>query len=208
MSPRESHFRRPPILFGRYWKGRGLRFLRPARRTSCDASPDSARCLIRQPCDYSGHDLKFKDRQSALKRVHMFCLAVSGSERATAKACQLLSRSKIDGLLQSTYRFEFTRVGAALRPYLICAPVLLAGEEVDVESLQSKICRTSLSVAKQGDIIPHSLPQFKDTYPFLNAFNKQGSLLMDIVWRGVQSCRGRSLPIVFRDLFGTIQFTR
>lgn len=68
--------------------------------------------------------------------------------------------SDIDGLLQSTYRFEFTRVGAALTPYLMCAPVLLAGEEVDVESLQSKICRTSLSVAKQGDIIPHSLPQF------------------------------------------------
>lgn len=68
--------------------------------------------------------------------------------------------SDIDGLLQSTYRFEFTRVGATLTPYLMCAPVLLAGEEVDVESLQSKICRTSLSVAKQGDVIPHDLPQF------------------------------------------------
>ncbi|MGS1108932.1 toprim domain-containing protein [Achromobacter anxifer] len=68
--------------------------------------------------------------------------------------------SDIDGLLQATYRFEFTRVGATLTPYLMCAPVLLAGEEVDVESLQSKICRTSLSVARQGDIIPHNLPQF------------------------------------------------
>ncbi|MFU1906020.1 toprim domain-containing protein [Bordetella avium] len=68
--------------------------------------------------------------------------------------------SDIDGLLQATYRFEFTRVGATLTPYLMCAPVLLAGEEVDVESLQSKICRTSLSVARQGAIIPHDLPQF------------------------------------------------
>lgn len=68
--------------------------------------------------------------------------------------------SDIDGLLQATYRFEFTRVGASLTPYLMCAPVLLAGEEVDVESLQSKICRTSLSVARQGDIIPRDLPQF------------------------------------------------
>src|SRR5690606_12388797 len=42
----------------------------------------------------------------------------------------------------------------------MCAPVLLAGEEVDVESLQSKICRTSLSVARQGAVIPHDLPQF------------------------------------------------
>ncbi|EEG08193.1 toprim domain-containing protein [Pseudogulbenkiania ferrooxidans] len=68
--------------------------------------------------------------------------------------------SDIDGLLQSTYRFEFTRVGATLTPYLMCAPVLLAGEEVDVESLQSKICRTTLAIAKQGAIIPHELPQF------------------------------------------------
>lgn len=66
----------------------------------------------------------------------------------------------IDGLLQSTYRFEFTRVGAALTPYLMCAPVLLAGEEVDVESLQSKTCRSTLSVKKQGKIIGHDLPQF------------------------------------------------
>lgn len=66
----------------------------------------------------------------------------------------------VDGVLQSTYRFEFTRVGAALTPYLMCAPVLLAGEEVDVESLQSKICRSTLSVKKQGDMIDHNLPQF------------------------------------------------
>lgn len=68
--------------------------------------------------------------------------------------------SEIDGLLQSTYRFEFTRVGSALTPYLMCAPVMLAGEEVDVTSLQSKICRSSLTAAKQGPIIPHNLPQF------------------------------------------------
>ena len=47
--------------------------------------------------------------------------------------------SDIDGLLQSTYRFEFTRVRSSLTPYLMCAPVLLAGEKVEVASLQSKI---------------------------------------------------------------------
>lgn len=66
----------------------------------------------------------------------------------------------VDGVLQSTYRFEFTRVGSALTPYLMCAPVLLAGEEVDVESLQSKICRSTLAVKKQGPMIAHDLPQF------------------------------------------------
>lgn len=68
--------------------------------------------------------------------------------------------SEIDGMLQNIYRFEFTRVGATMTPYLMCAPVLLAGEEVDVESLQSKMCRTSLSVARQGTMLPHDLPQF------------------------------------------------
>ncbi|NMG72292.1 toprim domain-containing protein [Parazoarcus communis] len=68
--------------------------------------------------------------------------------------------SEADALLQSTYRFEFTRVGAALTPYLMCAPVLLAGEEVDVTSLQSKICTTTLTVEKQGPKLPRDLPQF------------------------------------------------
>lgn len=68
--------------------------------------------------------------------------------------------SEIDGMLQNIYRFEFTRVGATMTPYLMCAPVLLAGEEVDVESLQSKMCRTSISVARQGTMLPHDLPQF------------------------------------------------
>ncbi|WP_222103279.1 toprim domain-containing protein [Chromobacterium vaccinii] len=72
----------------------------------------------------------------------------------------------IDGLLQSTYRFEFTRIGAALTPYLMCAPVLLAGEEVDIQSLQSKVCRSKLTVERQGPMIPHELPQFP-VWPWL-----------------------------------------
>ncbi|GHU45209.1 hypothetical protein AGMMS50289_15810 [Betaproteobacteria bacterium] len=68
--------------------------------------------------------------------------------------------SEADALLQSSYRFEFTRVGAALIPYLMCAPVLLAGEEVDFDSLQSKLCVSTLTVEKQGTPIPRNLPQF------------------------------------------------
>jgi hypothetical protein len=68
--------------------------------------------------------------------------------------------AEADALLQSSYRFEFTRVGAALTPYLMCAPVLLAGEEVDFNSLQSKLCQTTLTVEKQGRPIPRDLPPF------------------------------------------------
>lgn len=68
--------------------------------------------------------------------------------------------------------------------------------------LGESVCFDRDYVHMQG----HDLERrIKDTYPFLNAFNKQGSLLIDVVSRGVQSCRGRSLPIVFRDLFATIQ---
>jgi hypothetical protein len=68
--------------------------------------------------------------------------------------------TEADSLLQSTYRFEFTRVGASLTPYLMCAPVLLAGEEVDFPSLQSKMCACTLTVAKQGKKLSRDLPQF------------------------------------------------
>lgn len=97
--------------------------------------------------------------------------------------------SDIDGLLQSTYRFEFTRVGASLTPYLMCAPVLLAGEEVDAESLQSKLCRCSLSVAKQGAIIPHELPQFPvwEWLQFLASV--EPSRIRDLHKRYVEYCK-------------------
>lgn len=66
----------------------------------------------------------------------------------------------IDGMLQNTYRYEFLRTNTSLISHLMCAPVLLAGEEVDVASLQSKICRCSITVAKQGPVVPEDLPQF------------------------------------------------
>jgi hypothetical protein len=68
--------------------------------------------------------------------------------------------SDADALLQSTYQFEFTRIGQTLRPYLMSAPVLLAGEEVDFASLQSKICVSTLTVEKQGPKLPRNLAQF------------------------------------------------
>lgn len=67
---------------------------------------------------------------------------------------------EIDGMLQNTYRYEFVRTGSSLISNLMCAPTLLAGEEVDVASLQSKICRSSITVAKQGPVVPEDLPQF------------------------------------------------
>ncbi|GHU17811.1 hypothetical protein FACS189475_02240 [Betaproteobacteria bacterium] len=81
-----------------------------------------------------------------------------GWDEISKQTKQVLSDA--DALLQSTYQFEFTRIGAALTPYLMSAPVLLAGEEVDFASLQSKICVSTLTVEKQGPKLPRNLTQF------------------------------------------------
>jgi hypothetical protein len=44
--------------------------------------------------------------------------------------------------------------------FLLCAPVLLAGEDVPVEGLTGKIVRTQLTQAKRGPLMPEDLPVF------------------------------------------------
>jgi len=43
--------------------------------------------------------------------------------------------------------------------YLLSAPVLLAGEDVPVDSLLGKVVRTQLS-GRRGDLLPQNLPRF------------------------------------------------
>ncbi|MDR1934270.1 MAG: toprim domain-containing protein [Candidatus Accumulibacter sp.] len=81
-----------------------------------------------------------------------------GWDEISKQSKQVLAEA--DALLQCTYQFEFTRIGAALTPYLMSAPVLLAGEEVDFASLQSKLCVSTLTVEKQGPRLSRNLPQF------------------------------------------------
>ncbi|WP_457394184.1 hypothetical protein [Roseateles sp. P5_E1] len=42
---------------------------------------------------------------------------------------------------------EGTRRGAELKDFLLCAPVMLAGEDVPVQTLQGKVVRNQLSLA-------------------------------------------------------------
>jgi hypothetical protein len=62
-------------------------------------------------------------------------------------------------LLQETYQYSVTRRGAEMTEYLLSAPVLLAGEDVPVESLQGKVVRSQLS-GRKGDILPENLKRF------------------------------------------------
>lgn len=61
-------------------------------------------------------------------------------------------------MLQESYQHTVTRRGADLTEFLICAPVLLAGEDVPVKSLTGKVVRVGLD--KKGAMIPESLPRF------------------------------------------------
>lgn len=62
--------------------------------------------------------------------------------------------------LQESYQYEHTRRGAELIDYLLCAPVLLAGEDVPVQSLQGKVVRSELTLARRGPVMPQDLPVF------------------------------------------------
>lgn len=65
---------------------------------------------------------------------------------------------KAVALLQETYKFTDTRRGQDLTGYLLCAPVLLAGEDVPVRSLLGKVVRVQLQ--EKGPLLPADLPPF------------------------------------------------
>lgn len=62
--------------------------------------------------------------------------------------------------LQEAYQYEHTQRGAELIDFLLCAPVLLAGEDVPVDSLVGKLVRSELTKARRGPLIPETLPAF------------------------------------------------
>lgn len=62
--------------------------------------------------------------------------------------------------LQEAYQYSHTRRGAELTDFLICAPVLLAGEDVPVATLQGKVVRNHLSKPMQGALMPEDMPAF------------------------------------------------
>lgn len=63
-------------------------------------------------------------------------------------------------MLQESYQHTVTRRGSEMTEFLMCAPVLLAGEDVPVKSLTGKIVRCSLVAANKGALMPESLPKF------------------------------------------------
>ncbi|RDI25204.1 Toprim domain-containing protein [Pseudacidovorax intermedius] len=97
--------------------------------------------------------------------------------------------------LQECYQYEHTRRGAELIDFLLCAPVLLSGEDVPVSSLVGKIVRSELTKAKRGPLIPEDLPVFpvKQWLQFLASKRKdqvlelQRSCVADLFGRCIAS---------------------
>ncbi|MGY0216273.1 toprim domain-containing protein [Endozoicomonadaceae bacterium StTr2] len=79
-----------------------------------------------------------------------------GWEELSARRTEVIDRAV--ALLQETYQYTITRRGPEMTEYVLCAPVLLAGEDVPVQSLLGKVVRTELE--KKGELLPNSLPCF------------------------------------------------
>jgi hypothetical protein len=80
-----------------------------------------------------------------------------GWEELSARRQEVIDKAV--GMLQENYQYTVTRRGTEMTEYLLCAPVLLAGEDVPVRSLLGKIIRTDLT-AKKGPMMADDLPRF------------------------------------------------
>lgn len=88
--------------------------------------------------------------------------------------------------LQQAYQHSVTRRGAAMTEFVLSAPVLLAGEDVPVKSLQGKVVRTDLTDRK-GRELPTELPVFP-MRPWLEFL---ATVRRDAVQERCQACTAR-----------------
>ena len=80
-----------------------------------------------------------------------------GWEEISARKTEIIQRAV--SLLQECYQYTETTRGSAQTHFLVSAPVLLAGEDVPVESITGKTVRTNLNHGK-GALLDENLPKF------------------------------------------------
>jgi hypothetical protein len=81
-----------------------------------------------------------------------------GWEEISARKQELINKAVT--ALQECYQYAHTRRGAQLLDFLLCAPVLLVGEDVPVKSITGKTVRNRLVKADRGTLIPEDAPRF------------------------------------------------
>jgi hypothetical protein len=109
---------------------------------------------------FSGQSLQTEFRQ--LTTVSYTSHPV-GWEELSARKQEIIDKAV--AMLQECYQYTPTKRGSDMLPYLLCAPVLLAGEDVPVRSLLGKVVQTDLTKRK-GPKMPENLPRFP-VRPFL-----------------------------------------
>ena len=95
-----------------------------------------------------------------------------GWEELSARKQEVID--KATSILQESYQYSITRRGGDMTEYLISAPVLLAGEDVPVQTLLQKLVRTDLS-GRRGDMLDEDLPRFpvREWIKFLAGFDRK-----------------------------------
>jgi len=95
-------------------------------------------------------------------------------------------------LLQESYNATMNPRGKPVVNYLVCAPVLIAGEDVPVDSLIGKTVRSDI-VDKKGDLVPATLPRFPvlDWLKFLTGLSRErvATLFADALDYARKNCR-------------------
>jgi hypothetical protein len=81
-----------------------------------------------------------------------------GWEEISAGKQELIDKAVAQ--LQESYQYSYTQRGADMTEFLLCAPVLLAGEDVPVEGLTGKVVRCQLTKEKRGLMLDPKLPVF------------------------------------------------
>ncbi|MBD0786699.1 toprim domain-containing protein [Vibrio sp. Y2-5] len=80
-----------------------------------------------------------------------------GWEEISAQKQQVIDAAVV--LLQESYQYTISKRGTDLTEFLCIAPVLLAGEDVPVQSLIGKLVRSDLT-GRKGEMIPDDMPRF------------------------------------------------
>jgi hypothetical protein len=113
-----------------------------------------------------------------------------GWEELSARRQDVIDKAV--GLLQENYQYTVTRRGSDMTEYLLCAPVMLAGEDVPVRSLLGKLVRTTLT-GKRGPLLPDDMPRFpvRQWLEFLARLNKRDVLerYAELNGRALTNCR-------------------
>jgi hypothetical protein len=81
-----------------------------------------------------------------------------GWEEISAGKQELIDKAVAQ--LQESYQYSYTQRGSDMLEFLLCAPVLLAGEDVPVEGLTGKVVRCQLTKDRRGPLMDPKLPVF------------------------------------------------